>query len=280
MLNHIEKNIMIDIKEIASVHTPEMAVYSQLTEAELRHSQESALGIFIAESPKVIRMAMSHGYKPLSMLCERKHITGDAAGILAEMSESNEIFTVYTGEREVLTQLTGYKLTRGVLCAMHRRELPELDEICHEARLVGVLQGITDTTNIGSIFRAASAMGVDALVLSDDTCDPLNRRAVRVSMGTVFSIPWTMAADPMSALKRLGFKTAALALRHDNLTLDDPTLKQCDRLAVVFGTEGDGLPEECISKADYVVKIPMHHGVDSLNVASAAAVTFWELRRF
>lgn len=271
---------MINIIEIESTQSPEIAVYSQLTEAELRHSKESELGIFIAESPKVIKMAMSHGYRPLSMLCERKHITGDAAEILTQISEQDEEFNVYTGDREVLKKLTGYKLTRGVLCAMHRRRLPELEEICRVAKLVGVMQGITDTTNIGSIFRAASAMGVDALVLSDDTCDPLNRRAVRVSMGTVFSIPWTMVSDPMSALKQHGFKTAALALRHDNLTLNDPTLKQCGKLAVVFGTEGDGLPEECISRADYVVKIPMHHGVDSLNVASAAAVTFWELRRF
>ena len=271
---------MTDIIEIETFDRPGLEVYAGLTDAALRRAKEDELGIFIAESPKVIRMALRHGYTPISLLCERKHIAGDAADIVDDLGNRSDPIAIYTGSRELLMQLTGYKLTRGVLCAMKRKRLPMLSEICKCASLVGVLCGITDTTNIGSIFRAASAMGVDALVLSSDTCDPLNRRAVRVSMGTVFSIPWTLAKDPMAELSRLGFKTAALALRNDNVSLDDPVLKQCDKLAVVFGTEGDGLPQRCIDNADYVVKIPMHHGVDSLNVASAAAVTFWELRHF
>lgn len=269
---------MIKTIEIETLGLPELEMYARLTESELRNSKEGEMGIFIAESPKVIRMALRHGYSPISLLCERKHISGDASEIIDEFNNSHESINIYTGNRETLMQLTGYKLTRGVLCAMKRKPLPMLSEICTDARLAGVLCGITDTTNIGSIFRAASAMGVDALVLSSDTCDPLNRRAVRVSMGTVFSIPWTKTINPMRELSQLGFKTAALALRDDNLSLDDPMLKECDKLAVIFGTEGDGLPQQWIDEADYVVKIPMHHGVDSLNVAAAAAVTFWELR--
>lgn len=186
---------------------------------------------------------------------------------------------VYTGTRETLSVITGYRLTRGVLCAMRRRPLPPLAELTREARLVCVLESVSDTTNIGAIFRSACAMGVDAVVLSADSCDPLNRRAVRVSMGNVFNVPWTVDDDPVAELSRLGFTTAALALRHDNLSLDDPRLKTVDRLAVVFGTEGDGLRETTIARCDYVVRIPMHHEADSLNVAAAAAVTFWELRR-
>lgn len=270
---------MICIKETDSLDMPGIEIFAGLTEAQLRNSKECELGIFIAESPKVIRMALKHGYRPLSLLCERRHIEGDAADIVHEFESLAEEIPIYTGRRDTLSRLTGYKLTRGVLCAMERKPLPDIADVCIDAHIVGVLQSITDTTNIGSIFRAASAMGVDGLVLSADTCDPLNRRAVRVSMGTVFTIPWTLSADPVADLSALGFKTAALALRNDNLSLDDPILKMCDRLAVVFGTEGDGLPQDIIEKTDYVVKIPMHHGVDSLNVASAAAVTFWELRK-
>lgn len=268
---------MYEIIEIDNLQDEGLSPYSTLTEAELRMRQEAECGIFIAESPKVIKVALENGCKPISLLCEKKHIEGDAAEILEAFAEMENHISVFTGPRELLATLTGYTLTRGVLCAMARPHLPALKDICHNARLVGVLQGICDTVNIGSIFRAASALGVDALVISADTCDPLNRRAVRVSMGTVFTMPWTISADPVIELKKTGFQTAALALRSDFIELDDPRLKRIDKLAVIFGTEGDGLPDRIISSADYTVKIPMHHGVDSLNVASAAAVTFWEL---
>lgn len=262
------------IIEIDRIDLPELSCYSSLTEAELRNLKEKGDGIFIAESPKVIEVAIQNGYKPLSMLCEARHITGDAAGILSRFPE----IAVYTGSRETLSSLTGYKLTRGVLCAMRRKPLPSPKEIFGEGRsLICVMQGICDTTNIGSIFRSASALGVDGILLSEDTCDPLNRRAVRVSMGTVFTVPWTITADPIEQLKSAGFTSVALALRDDSLQLEDDRLKNKERLAVVFGTEGDGLPQKIIDSCDYVVKIPMKHGVDSLNVGAAAAVVFWEL---
>lgn len=260
------------IIEIDDITVPEVAPYSSLTERELRADTN---GLFIAESPKVIKVAIERGYRPESMLCERKHITGDASDIISAFPQ----MPVYTAERSVLSTLTGYKLTRGVLCAMKRKPLPGINKICADARLVCVLQSITDTTNIGSIFRSASALGVDAIVLSSDTCDPLNRRAVRVSMGTVFTVPWTTTADPVGELHRCGFKTAALALSDKAIPLDSQELSGESRLAAVFGTEGDGLPDEVIDRCDYIVTIPMHHGVDSLNVGAAAAVTFWELRR-
>lgn len=263
------------IKEITDINDPEIALFASLTEAQLRERKESEHGFFIAESPKVIRVAMEHGYEPFAMLCERRHITGDAADIISRCPDMK----IYTGERPVLASITGYKLTRGVLCAMKRRKLPSLSEVCGGASLICVLQSVTDTTNIGAIFRSASALGVDGVVLSADTCDPLNRRAVRVSMGTVFTVPWTITEHPVEELKACGFTTAALALRDDFVSLDDPCLKSQDKLAVIFGTEGDGLPSDAIASADIVVKIPMHHGVDSLNVAAAAAVTFWELRK-
>lgn len=261
--------------EIDDIDDPRIAAFRSMTNAALRQQCECAEGIFIAESPKVIEVALSRGYEPVSLLCERRHIDGDASAIVARFAD----MPVYTGMRETLSVITGYRLTRGVLCAMRRRPLPPLAELTREARLVCVLESVSDTTNIGAIFRSACAMGVDAVVLSADSCDPLNRRAVRVSMGNVFNVPWTVADDPVAELSRLGFTTAALALRHDNLSLDDPRLKTVDRLAVVFGTEGDGLRETTIARCDYVVRIPMHHEADSLNVAAAAAVTFWELRR-
>lgn len=261
--------------EIDDIYDPRIAAFRSMTDAALRQQNECAEGIFIAESPKVIEVALSRGYEPVSLLCERRHIDGDASGIVARFAD----MPVYTGTRETLAAITGYRLTRGVLCAMRRRTLPSLAKLTRDARVVCVLESVSDTTNIGAIFRSACAMGVDAVVLSADSCDPLNRRAVRVSMGNVFNVPWTVADDPVAELSRLGFTTAALALRHDNLTLDDPRLKAIDRLAVVFGTEGDGLRETTIARCDYVVKIPMHHEADSLNVAAAAAVTFWELRR-
>lgn len=263
------------IFEITDTNDVLLDPYVRLTEADLRKCKENDLGIFIAESPKVIRVALEHGYSPVSILCERKHITGDASDIIAGCPD----VPVYTADREILSSITGYTLTRGVLCAMRRTPLPHLQDICENARLVAVVQSVTDTTNIGAIFRSAAALGVDAVVLSADACDPLNRRAVRVSMGTVFTVPWTLCQNPLSDLKEIGFTTAALALCDQSISLADRRLKQISKLAVFFGTEGDGLPKSVIAQTDYVVKIPMYHGVDSLNVAAAAAVTFWELRQ-
>ena len=208
-------------------------------------------------------------------MCERKHIDGDAAGIIERCGD----IPVYTGERELLAQLTGYVLTRGVLCAMRRPVLPSVEDVLQHASRVVVIDGVTDTTNIGAIFRSAAALGIDAVLLTPTSCDPLNRRAVRVSMGSVFLVPWTWLDAPLSSLNNLGFKTAAMALSDNSISLDDPVLAAEHRLAIVMGTEGDGLPKETIAGADYVVRIPMSHGVDSLNVAAASAVAFWELRK-
>ena len=260
--------------EITSLDHPGVDVFSALTEAQLRNRLDPAKGVFIAESPKVIRVALDAGYEPLSLLCERRHLTGDAADILARVGD----IPVYTGERDLLARLTGYTLTRGVLCAMRRPCVCEVAEVCKDARRVVVIHGVVDTTNIGAIFRSAAALGIDAVLLTPDSCDPLNRRAVRVSMGSVFLVPWTWADRPLECLKELGFKTAALALTDRSVPLDYPLLKQESRLALVMGTEGDGLPQTAIDGADYVVRIPMYHGVDSLNVAAASAVAFWELR--
>ena len=253
---------------------PGVEVFGTLTEAQLRSRVEPEKGVFIAESPKVIRVALDAGFEPVSLLCERKHITGDAADIVARCGD----LPVYTGERELLAQLTGYTLTRGVLCAMRRPAAPSVEDVCRDARRVVVIDGVTDTTNIGAIFRSAAALGIDAVLLTPDACDPLNRRAVRVSMGSVFLMPWARTDGTLEELKRLGFRTAAMALRDDAVSLDDPRLMAEPRLAVVMGTEGDGLADTTIADADYVVRIPMAHGVDSLNVAAAAAVAFWQLR--
>lgn len=263
------------IIEIDNINVPEVAAYASLTETQLRHGNDSVEGYFIAESPKVIKVAISKGYEPESILCERKHITGDAHEIISMFPE----IKIFTGTRETLQSLTGYKLTRGVLALMKRKPLPSLRFLCGQSRLLCVLHGVTDTTNIGSIFRSASALGVDGIVLSKDTCDPLNRRSVRVSMGTVFTVPWTWLENSIEDLKEYGFATAALALSENSISLDNRILKQQEKLAVVFGTEGDGLPTKVIGECDFVVKIPMFHGVDSLNVGAAAAVTFWELRK-
>lgn len=264
---------MAEIIEIMSTDDPRVAIFTSLTEAQLRVWKEAREGIFIAESPKVIRIALKAGYRPVALMCERKHIEGDAKDIIYDCGN----IPVYTGSREILAQITGYKLTRGVLCAMERRPSPTLSVICGGAKRVAVLQTVTDTTNIGAIFRSAAALGVDALVLTHDTCDPLNRRAVRVSMGTIFQVPWTWSYNPILELKELGFKTVAMALTDDSISLDDPRLSAEPKLALVFGTEGDGLPRSVITDCDYTVKIPMAHGVDSLNVAAASAVAFWEL---
>ena len=262
------------IIEITTLDVPGVEVFGMLTEAQLRSRVETERGVFIAESPKVIRVALDAGYEPVSLLCERRHIMGDAVDIVERCGD----IPVYTGERELLSQLTGYTLTRGVLCAMRRPVLRSLEEVCRGARRVAVIDGVSDTTNIGAIFRSAAALGIDAVLLTPDACDPLNRRAVRVSMGSVFLVPWTRTDGSLAGLKRLGFRTAALALKDRSLSLDDPVLKSEPRLAVVMGTEGDGLADRTIAEADYVVRIPMAHGVDSLNVAAASAVAFWELR--
>ena len=262
------------IIEITSLDHESVRVFGTLTEAQLRNRLEPDKGIFIAESPKVIDVALNAGLEPLSLLCERKHIEGDAAGIIARCGE----IPVYTGERELLSQLTGYVLTRGVLCAMRRPLLPSVEQVCRGKHRVVVIDGVTDTTNIGAIFRSAAALGIDAVLLTPTSCDPLNRRAVRVSMGSVFLVPWTWLDAPIQSLNSLGFKTVAMALTDKSISLDDPILAAEPRLAIVMGTEGDGLPHETIEQTDYVVRIPMSHGVDSLNVAAASAVAFWELR--
>ena len=262
------------IIDINTLKHPGVEVFSTLTEAQLRNRIEPDKGIFIAESPKVIHVALNAGYTPLSLLCEKKHIIGDAAEIIRQCRD----IPVYTGSRETLAALTGYTLTRGVLCAMHRPVPKSVEDVCREAHRIVVIDGVVDTTNIGAIFRSAAALGIDAVLLTRNSCDPLNRRAVRVSMGSVFLVPWTWL-DDYSTLHTLGFRTAAMALSDNSISLDDPILPTIDRLAVIMGTEGDGLPKETIHAADYVVRIPMAHDVDSLNVAAAAAVAFWQLRK-
>lgn len=262
------------IIEITSLDHEGVQVFGTLTEAQLRNRLEPEKGIFIAESPKVIDVALNAGYQPLALMCERKHIEGDAASIIARCGD----IPVYTGERELLSQLTGYVLTRGVLCAMRRPLPPSVEQVCRDAHRVVVIDGVTDTTNIGAIFRSAAALGIDAVLLTPTSCDPLNRRAVRVSMGSVFLVPWTWLETPIQSLNSLGFKTVAMALTDKSIPLDHPVLATEPRLAIVMGTEGDGLPQETIEQTDYVVRIPMSHNVDSLNVAAASAVAFWQLR--
>lgn len=265
----------MNIIETESTSDPRLAAYCTLTEAQLRNRLEPEKGIFIAESPKVIRVAMEAGYEPVSLLCERKHIEGDAADIAEQMGDK----PIYTGSREVLSQLTGYTLTRGVLCAMRRPKERSVQEVCQGASRIVLIHGVVDSTNIGAIFRSAAALGIDSVLLTRDSCDPLNRRAVRVSMGSVFLLPWTWADQPYETLSELGFKTVAMALTDRSIPLDAPCLAAEERLAIVMGTEGDGLPANAIVGADYVVRIPMQHGVDSLNVAAASAVAFWQLRK-
>ena len=262
------------ITEIDSLSHPGTEVFSTLTEAQLRNNIEPEKGIFIAESPKVINVALNAGYQPVSLLCERKHIDGDAVDIINRCGD----IPVYTGTRDLLAQLTGYTLTRGVLCAMRRPAPLSMEEVCRDARRIVVINGVVDTTNIGAIFRSAAALGIDAVLLTRNSCDPLNRRAVRVSMGSVFLVPWTWMDGPLTNLNQLGFRTAAMALTENSVSIDHPSLIAEPKLAIVMGTEGDGLPKETIAEADYVVRIPMSHAVDSLNVAAAAAVAFWELR--
>lgn len=260
--------------EISSLGHPGVEMFGRLTEAQLRNRIEPEKGVFIAESPKVIRVALDAGYEPLALLCEKKHITGDAADIVERCAD----IPVYTGDRQLLAGLTGYTLTRGVLCAMRRPKPLTVDSVCCGAHRIVVIDSVVDTTNIGAIFRSAAALGIDGILLTTTSCDPLNRRAVRVSMGSVFLVPWAWLDGSLTALGNYGFRTAAMALTDDSISIDNPVLAAEPRLAIVMGTEGDGLAQETISQADYVVRIPMHHCVDSLNVAAAAAVAFWELR--
>ena len=266
------------IVEINDLSHPALEVYTRLTEAQLRSRLHPEAGMFIAESPVVIGYALDAGVEPVSLLMERKHITGKAADLIARCGD----IPVYTAEPEVLKALTGYPLTRGVLCAMRRPRARSIEAVCRDARRVAVLEGVVDTTNIGAIFRSAAALGMDAVLLTPTCCDPLNRRAVRVSMGTVFQVPWARFDGwPEAGLRQLnalGFHTAALALTDASVPIDDPRLAAHPRLALVLGTEGDGLKSETIARCDYTARIPMAHGVDSLNVAAAAAVAFWQLR--
>lgn len=272
---------MPNIIEITDLSAPELDVYARLTQAQLRNRLEPEKGVFIAESPKVIARALDAGYQPLSLLMERRHIEGQAQPILDRCGE----VPVYTADREVLAALTGFELTRGVLCAFRRPVPRTVEQVCANARRVAVLEGIVDSTNVGAIFRSAAALNMDAVLINPSCCDPLCRRAVRVSMGTVFQVPWaqigTSAADwpqrGMEQLHALGFKTAAMALSDRSVSIDDPELAGEEKLAIVLGTEGDGLSHHTIASCDYTVKIPMSHGVDSLNVAAASAVAFWQL---
>ena len=273
---------MPNIIEVSDLTLPALDVFTRLTEAQLRSRLEAEKGVFIAESPKVIARALDAGCEPLSLLMERRQIEGQGRDIIARCGS----IPVYTADREVLADLTGYTLTRGVLCAMRRPPLPSVEELCSNARSVAVLEGIVDSTNIGAIFRSAAALRMNAVLVTPTCGDPLYRRAVRVSMGTVFQVPWTRIGDqpsdwPEAGLERLrtlGFKTAAMALSDDSVSIEDPRLAAEEHLAIALGTEGDGLAKRTIAGCDYTVRIPMAHGVDSLNVAAASAVAFWELR--
>lgn len=272
---------MPNIIEITDFHAPELDPYARLTQNQLRNRLEPEKGIFIAESPKVIDRALDAGYKPVSLLMERKQITGPAAGILSRCGDA----PVYTADREMLAELTGFELTRGVLCAFRRPAPRPVEELCKNARRVAVLEGIVDSTNVGAIFRSAAALNMDAVLINPSCCDPLCRRAIRVSMGTVFQVPWGQLGETpadwpekgMDILHSLGFKTAAMALSDRSVSIDDEQLAKEPKLAIVLGTEGDGLAAGTIASCDYTVKIPMSHGVDSLNVAAASAVAFWQL---
>lgn len=278
----INEKIIQNMIEITDFDAPELDVYARLTEAQLLNKDHPEDGLFIAESPKVISRALDGGYEPVSVLVEKKQVLEDAETI-AVLGKCGNV-PVYTAEFEVLTKLTGFKLTRGMLCAMKRRRLPGLQEICNGCDRIAVLENVMNPTNVGAIFRSAAALYMDAVILTGGCSNPLYRRASRVSMGTVFQIPWTFVdnsviwpEEGMKILRELGFKTAAMALKEDSASIDDPELMKEDKLAVILGTEGDGLAPETIADCDYTVMIPISHGVDSLNVAAASAVAFWQL---
>ena len=272
---------MSNIIEITDFETPQLDIYARLSESQLLHYFEPKTGLFIAESPKVIERALDAGYAPVSILVERKHINGEAKGIISRCPD----IPIYTADFDVLTRLTGFELTRGMLCAMYRKELPDIEKICAGARRIAILENVVNPTNVGAIFRSAAALGIDAVLLTPACSDPLYRRSSRVSMGTVFQIPWTYIGKKstewpqpcMQKLQKMGFKTAAMALNDDSIAIDDPRLMGEEKLAIVLGTEGDGLAASTISDCDYTVRIPMSHSVDSLNVAAASAVAFWQL---
>lgn len=269
---------MANIIEISSLDAPELEIFSKLTDVQLRNRLDPEKGIFIAESPKVITYALDAGFIPVALLMERKHIAGQAAGIIARCED----IPVYTADREVLAQLTGYTLTRGILCAMKRPTPKDAADLCNDATRIAILEGVVDATNIGAIFRSAAALGMDAVLLSPTCCDPLCRRAIRVSMGTVFQIPWGWIGqwpDFLDTLHSQGFTTAAMALEEDSVSVEDPRLQEAQKLAILLGTEGTGLTQETIARCRHTVMIPMYHGVDSLNVAAASAVAFWQLRK-
>lgn len=274
---------MANIIPIKDFSDPALDVYVRLTGAQLRNRLEPEKGIFIAESPTVIEVAMDAGCEPISLLTDERLLNDDVKGIIGHLPEG---VPVYTASRDLLVELTGFALTRGALCAMRRPSLPTVEELCRDARRIAVLEGVADSTNIGALFRSAAALGMDAVLVTPTCCDPLCRRAVRVSMGTVFQVPWTRIGEHhsdwpdtgMKRLRTLGFKTCAMALRDDSVSIDDGCLAAEDKLAIILGTEGDGLAGTTIANCDYTVRIPMSHGVDSLNVAAAGAVAFWELR--
>ena len=265
---------MSNITEITDFLAPELDVYARLTEAQLLNKEFPEKGLFIAESPKVIERALDAGYEAVSCLVEKKHIEGEGRSILERLKD----VPVFCAEFDVLTQLTGFKLTRGMLCAMKRKPLPSVSEICENKRRIVILDRVMNPTNVGAIIRSAAALGMDAVLLTPGCSDPLYRRAARVSMGTVFQIDWTfLQSDSLDEIKALGFKTVAMALKDDSVSIDDPRIINEDKLAVIMGTEGDGLSDSTISDCDFTVKIPMYHGVDSLNVAAASAVAFYQL---
>lgn len=288
----------MNIITITDLNRPELDVYARLTEAQLRNRLEPEKGVFIAESLKVVRIALENGFHPLSFLAEQKYVDEQIVPLLNQNASKfgilNSELPIYTGQREVLAQLTGYELSRGILCAMQRPQLPTAEEVCAGRRRIAVLDSVVNSTNTGAIFRAATALGIEALLLTPTCCDPLNRRSVRVSMGTVFQMPWSYVGELrevrgelrevkgqmnyISAIKQLGFTTVALALSDNSVSIDDPVLQCTDRIAIIMGTEGDGLSPEVIAACDYTAKIPMQRGVDSLNVAAAASVAFWQLR--
>lgn len=265
---------MNNITEITDFLSPELDVYARLTEVQLLNREFPEKGLFIAESPKVIERALDAGYEAVSCLIEKRHIDGEGSSVLARIKD----VPVFCAEFDVLTQLTGFKLTRGMLCAMRRKPLPTVKEICEKKSRIVILDRVMNPTNVGAIIRSAAALGMDAVILTPGCSDPLYRRAARVSMGTVFQIEWTfLKEESLDEIKALGFKTVAMALKDDSLSIDDPTLTSEEKLAVIMGTEGDGLSDEIISDCDFTVKIPMYHGVDSLNVAAASAVAFYQL---
>lgn len=263
---------MANIIEITDFSAPELDIYARLNEAQLLHYYEPHGGLFIAESPLVIGRALDAGYEPVSLLLEKKHVDHQAKDLIERCGN----IPVYVSELDVLTKLTGFQLTRGALCAMKRKELPSVRELCHDKTRIAVLENVMNPTNIGAIFRSAAALNMEAVLLTSGSSNPLYRRASRVAMGTVFQIPWTYI-DDLNELKELGFKTAAMALCKESVSIDDPELMAEEKLAIVLGTEGEGLAKSTIASCDYTVMIPMSHGVDSLNVAAASAVAFWQL---